>query len=325
MNVLVIGGSGNISGAVVDELRAQGRGVTLLNRGNQPAPDGVEQLIADCRDPVALGTALEGRRFDAAIDFLGFTTGQVAAVYAHLAGAVGRYVFISSATVYRKPHELPVTEDHPRGNPWSAYARDKQACEDWLLERSGEGFPVTVVRPSHTFCQRWIPSPLHGFDFTVARRILDGREIVVHDSGQSLWALTAAEDFAVGLAGLLELPAAVGECYHITTDEVLTWNAITQEIGLALGAEPKVVHIPTDTLCQLDPSAEGKLAGDKAHHGLFDNRKIRAAVPAFTCRSQRAALRRSVDWFLADPARQTVDAEVDARIDHTLAAWRAGD
>ena len=322
MDVLIIGGTGNISGAVVALLRELGHGVSLLNRGSHPAPAGVTQLTADCRDPDALAAALDGRTFDVAIDFLGFTVEQVERVHAALAGRVARYVFISSATVYRKPHDLPVTEDHPRGNQWSAYARNKAACEDWLLERGGT-LPVTVVRPSHTFCERWIPSPLHGFDFTVARRILDQREIVVHDDGQSLWALTAAEDFARGLVGLLDLPQAAGECYHITTDEVLTWNAITQEIGRALGVEPRIVHIPTSELCRLDPAAEPKLTGDKAHHGVFDNAKIRAAVPDFGCRlSQRDALRRSVAWYLADPARQTVNAEVDQQIDRTIAAWR---
>lgn len=323
MRVLIIGGTGNISRATVAHLLAEGHQVTLLNRGSSPPPDGAEQRTADCRDPAALDTALAGGSWDAAVDFLGFTVEQVERIHAALVGKVARYAFISSATVYRKPHELPVGEDHPRGNEWSAYARNKAACEDWLLER-GERLPVTIVRPSHTFSERWIPSPLHGFDFTVARRILDGREIVLHDSGRSLWALTASEDFAVGLTGLLDLPAAAGECYHITTDEVLTWNAITAEIGRALGAEPTVVHIPTAELCRLDPAAEGKLAGDKAHHGVFDNAKIRAAVPAFTCRSQREALGRSVAWYLADPARQVVDAEVDAAIDRTIAAWRAG-
>ena len=200
MKVLVLGGTGIISGAVVAELLQQGHHVSLLNRGNQPTPRGVTHISADYRDPPALAAALAPHRFDAAIDFLCFTPEHAAGVHAALAGRCGRYVFISSATVYRKPHDLPVTEHHPLGNSRSAYARRKQSCETWFLER-GDSLPVTVVRPSHTFSERWIPSPLHGTDFTVAKRILDGRPIIVHDHGQSLWALTAADDFAVGLVG----------------------------------------------------------------------------------------------------------------------------
>lgn len=322
MHILVIGGSGTISTAVVAELRHQGHRVTLCNRGRRPPPPGCDHLRCDRADPEAFAAAVDGHRFDAAIDFVCFDPADAAGAHRALAGRCDQYVFISSATVYRKPHRLPVHEDDPCGNPVSPYAERKRRTEDWLLAR-GESLPVTVVRPSHTICDGYLPSPMHGGDFTIAARIRAGRPILVHDSGRSLWAVTAAEDLAVGLVGLLGQTDCLGQCYHITTDQVTTWRGIYHEIGRALGVEPVLVPIPTAFLCTRAPRAAAGLAGDKAHDAVFDNTRCKRAVPAFACRwSLRDQITRSIDGLLADPARQVVDPDKDREIDALIAAWR---
>ncbi|MDA3963760.1 MAG: NAD-dependent epimerase/dehydratase family protein [Planctomycetota bacterium] len=321
MDVLIIGGSGNISGAVVTLLLEQGHAVTLCNRGSQPAPAKCDHIACDRTDPEAFAAAIGGRHFDAAIDFFCFKPEHAAGAHRALAGHCDHYLFISSATVYQKPHQVPVQEGDPRGNPASPYAENKRLTEDWLLAHQ-DALPLTIVRPSHTFCERWIPSPLHGADFTVAARIRASKPIIIHDDGRSLWALTTAEDFAVGLCGLVGLPQALGESYHITTDEVATWRSIYHEIGLALGAEAQPVFIPTSFLAEQVSRAGPSLAGDKAHHGVFDNTKIKQAVPAFSCQWRlRDSLARSVAWALASPERQVVNADKDAEIDAIIEAW----
>jgi nucleoside-diphosphate-sugar epimerase len=321
MEILVIGGSGNISAAVVDRLLANGHQLTLFNRGTSSTP--CTHVRGDRHDGAAFTRLMEGRRYDAVIDFLCYTPAHAAMAHTALRGRCGHYVFISSATVYRKPHRLPVREDDPKGNDQSEYATAKLACEHDLMALHGHDFPVSVVRPSHTFGETWIPSPISGCDFTVCARVLAGKPVVVHDDGRSLWALTAADDFARGLAGLIGNPLALGEDFHITTDEVLSWNGIYQEIGFALGRPIELVTMPSAFIAERHPDLGPKLLGDKAHHGCFDNCKIKAAVPSFACHSSlRQALRRSLTWFRADPARQTVDAEADRRQDELIAAWR---
>lgn len=319
MKVLVIGGTGNISAEVVTALRAAGHAVTVANRGGSTTPPGCDQVVVDTSDAEGYRAALAGVEAEAVLTFLAFTPEDIELDHAIFRGRIRHYLFISSATVYRKPHEiLPLVEGGPLGNAFSPYARDKLAAEVRLRELQGADFPATVVRPSHTFGRRWIPSPLNGTDWTVAARILAGKPIVIHDDGQTLWTLTAAEDFAGGLVGLVGQEAAAGEAYHITSDEALTWNCIYDEIGRALGVAPKVVHLPSRALAARWAPAEAKLLGDKAHHGVFDNAKIKRAVPDFACRlSFREAIRRSVAWFREDPARQRIDPEQDALID----AW----
>lgn len=322
MDVLVIGGTGNLSSDYIEALSGAGHHVALLNRGSKAPPAGAEQLTADRNDAAGVAAALGERRFDVAIDFLCFSPDQMTSALALIAPRCGQWIFISSATVYRKPHELPVREDHPLGNDASQYARDKQACEELL--RTNCPVPWTIVRPSHTFSRCWIPSPLHGFDYTVTARILAGKPIIVHDEGHSLWALTASEDFAQALLGLTGNARAHGRAVHITTDEVRTWNGIYQELAWLLKATPEIVHIPTSFLCQHDPAAEGKLAGDKAHHGLFDNQLIRELVPGWQCEfNLHRSLKRSLDWFAADPARQHINTDADAAIDAVISAWRS--
>lgn len=324
MDVLMLGGTGNISAEVVDLLVKRSHRVTIVTRGSGPIPPGCAHIRADVRDRDGYGRALKDYRGDVAINFLGLTPGHCENDYAVLKGKISQYVFISSTVVYEKPHTtLPLTEDMKQGNRFSTYARDKIACEAYLGEVQGPDFPVTIVRPSHTFGPTWIPSPLNGADYTLATRILAGKPIVLHDTGQSLWTLTAASDFAAGLAGLLGNQKAFGEAFHITSDQALTWNVICFEIGLALGRQPEIVHIPTEFLVDIFPIASDKLRGDKAEHGVFDNAKIKRFVPDFECqKSFRAAIRQSVEWCNADPSRKKPDPEQDTLVESWIAAWR---
>ncbi len=324
MNVLLIGGTGNLSSETLGALQARGDTVTVLTRGRTALPAGARHVRADRNDPAAFRKTLATFSGDAVINFLGFKETDCQVDYAALRGRIGQYVFISSATVYEKPHRrLPLTEDTPLGNPFSDYARDKIACETFLRNVHAPDFPVTIVRPSHTFGRQWIPSPLNGSDYTVAARIAAGKPVIVHDDGRSLWTLTAASDFAAGLAGLVGHPKAEGETFHITTDQVLTWDCIYFELGLALGRAPRIEHIPSAFLAEQWPEARAKLQGDKCEPGVFDNTKIKCFLPQFECRTSfRQAIRESVAWFQADSARMAIDIDQERRIDDLIRAWR---
>jgi nucleoside-diphosphate-sugar epimerase len=325
MDVLFIGGTGNLSADCAALLRQRGHRVTLLTRGRLPVPAGYEALRADHADAAAMLAALNGRSFAAVVNFIGYDVPDVRLDAELFRGRTRQYVFISTTVVYRKPPaRLPVTEAAPLGNEFSDYGRKKQACEDFLLERwRTTGFPVTIVRPSHTYSCQWIPNPVTSVGYTVAARLEQGRPVFVHDDGQGLWTLTASADFAVGLAGLLGQAAAIGECFQITADEVLTWNQILAEVALALGVErPHLVHIPSEFIAQVEPIMRDKLLGDKAHPGVFDNAKIKRAVPDFACpTSFRTGIRRSLAWFKADPARCQVNPQIDGIFDRVITAW----
>jgi nucleoside-diphosphate-sugar epimerase len=325
MDILLIGGTGNLSTECAAVLHAQGHRVSVLTRGRNPVPAGYEAIRADHGDPAALAAALAGRRFAAAVSFIGYDVPDVRLDADLLRGRVEQYVFISTTVVYRKPPtHLPVTEDEPQGNAFSAYGRKKQACEEFLWERlRTDGFPVTIVRPSHTYSCRWLPNPVTSVGYTVAARLEQGRPVFIHDDGQGLWTLTAAEDFAAGLAGLIGHPAAIGESFHITSDEVLTWNRILAEIALALGVgQPQVVHIPTDFIAEVESVMQDKLKGDKAHPGIFDTAKLRRLVPDFECRIPfRTGVRRAIAWFREDAARRQVDPGIDSLFDRVITAW----
>jgi nucleoside-diphosphate-sugar epimerase len=325
MKILIVGGTGNISSETARALLEKGHDVTLLTRGTTAVEPPFGHLRADRYDPLAYGAALKNFKADCVVNFLGFTPVECRLDHELFRGKIGQYIFISSATVYRKPHtRLPITEDSPLGNPYSEYAQNKLECEEFLRSVQGPDFPVTVVRPSHTFGRAWIPSPLAGSDYTVAARILTGRPIIVHDSGQSLWTLTACSDFARGLAALAGNAAALGETFHITSDQPLTWNCIYQEIGLALGRQAAIEYIPSPFLAEVYPAARAKLLGDKAEHGVFDNRKIKSFAPEFECvKTFRTAIRESVAWYDEDPIRKKVNPEQDRLQDDLIARWRA--
>jgi nucleoside-diphosphate-sugar epimerase len=328
MRVLFIGGTGNISTACTRRALEQGLEVFHLNRGSRPerVPAGVVTLQADIRDRDSVSRVLAGRSFGAVVNWLGFTPDQVEADVALFHGRTAQYVFISSASVYRKPLPHPViTESTPVGNPYWLYARNKIACEA-VLERAGaaDGFPCTVVRPSHTYDDGWIPSGFGSRDYTVARRMLEGRAIVVHGDGQSLWTLTHASDFARGFVGLLGNPAAVGQTFHITADESLTWDAIYGAIGAALGVEPRLVHVPSEFIAAVCPERGAALLGDKTHTVIFDNAKIKRYVPAFHATVPFIeGVRRSLAWFDRHPDAKVIDPRIEAEYETVLAAWKA--
>lgn len=327
MRMLLVGGTGNLSGDFAELLVRQGHEVHLLTRGRSVPLDGCRVCIADRRDPEQVARAVRGLAFDAVVNFLGFEIPDVEVDHRVFRGRVGQYVFISSATVYAKPPaRLPIRETDPLGNAHWDYARKKLDCERWLLERHAEGgFPVTLVRPSHTYSRLWVPNPVSSASYTFASRIEQGRPVFVPDDGETPWTLTAASDFAAGLAGLLGNAAALGEAFHITSDEALSWNRIVAEIADALGVEsPRVLRVPTDVICTAAPSLAGNLRGDKAHPGVFDNAKIRAAVPGFAPRIRfRDGIRESVAWLRAHPDRQNLKPEVDAICEAVAAAWEA--
>jgi nucleoside-diphosphate-sugar epimerase len=327
MKILFLGGTGNISTECAALLHEQGHEIIVLSRGRTPVPPKYRALKAERKDVEALRAALRGVQPDVAINFLGFEPNDLEVDFAVLNGALRQYIFISSATVYAKPPvRLPITEDAPLGNPWWDYAQKKLACEQWLEARRQEaGFPVMIVRPSHTYSHRWIPNPVSSGSYTFAARLEHGRPVFVPDEGENPWTLTAAADFALGLAGLVGNEKAVGEAFHITSDEVLTWNQIYSEIAAALGvSSPLVVKIPTDFICQVAPQLTGNLKGDKSHPGVFDNSKIKRFVPEFHCRKPfRVGVRESVAWLRAHPEQQNLNPQVDATFDQVISAWQA--
>ncbi|MDF1536963.1 MAG: SDR family oxidoreductase [bacterium] len=327
IKILFIGGTGVISTACSREVLNRGHELWLLNRGTRPekTPMGAKQLTADARDPDQVRSAISGLTFDGVVNWVALEPSHVRQDVKLFSGLTGRYVFISSAAVYLKPppHWL-ITEQTPTGNPWWPYAQNKIACEKALAEAFlKDRFPVTIVRPSHTYSDGWIPTPIGSRDYTVARRILDGRAVISPGDGQSLWTLTHSDDFAAGFAGLLEADSIEGETFHITSDEARTWDAFYKVIGEALGVEPRLLHIPSGFVHEVSPFIGQGLLGDKAWSMVFDNSKIRNFVPDFGARTPFSeGIRRSLDWFNADPERQVVDPARDAEIEKVVKSWR---
>jgi nucleoside-diphosphate-sugar epimerase len=326
MNILFIGGTGNISADCAALLHERGHHILILSRGRTPVPSQYTALTADRHDRAAMRAALRTARPDIAIGFLGYELADVQSDYELFRGVVRQYVFISSATVYVKPApQLPITENTPLGNPAWDYAQKKLACEEWLFSQwQAEQFPVTIVRPSHTYSKRWVPNPVSSSSYTFASRLERGLPVFVPDEGQNPWTLTASSDFALGFAGLIGKPAALGEAFHITSDEVLTWNQIYAEIAAAVGAaSPRIVPVPTDAICRVAPQLTGTLKGDKAHPGIFDNSKLKRLVPEFICRKPfRVGVRESVDWLRAHPEQQNLKPELDELIERVLTTWQ---
>jgi len=325
MKALLIGGTGTISTAVSALLARQGWELYLLNRGNRNAfvPEGAHVITADINDTDDVADKLSGMRFDTVADFIAFTTGHVKRDIGLFEGVCDQYIFISSASAYQKPPESPViTESTPLCNPYWQYSRDKIACEKKLMKAYRKtGFPVTIVRPSHTYGDTSVPLGAHGREgsYSVVERIKNGRPVIIHGDGSSLWTMTHNTDFAKAFCGLTGNPRAVGEAYHITSDESLTWNQIYAAIAAALGAELHAVHIPTDILATCSGEFYGGLKGDKAHSVIFDNTKIKRAVPGFaaTVRFDQG-VRRTIDYILSHPECQKPDPEFDAWTDEMI-------
>ena len=327
MEVLFIGGTGNISAECASRLFEKGHQVGVVSRGRNVVPKQYRAIVADRKDLASMQRALVGYKPDVVINFLGYELADVQLDAALFQGAIRQYIFISSATVYLKPPpRLPITEDGPFGNPWWEYAQKKLTCEQWLQQQHREtGFPVTIVRPSHTYSKLWVPNPVSSASYTFALRLQQGRPVFVPDSGENPWTLTAASDFAVGLAGLVDHLKAIGESFHITSDEVLTWNQIVREIADAVGAvTPQVVPVPTELICSVAPQMAGSLKGDKSHPGVFDNTKIKRFVPEFGAHKPfRVGVRESVQWLRAHPEYQNLNPQLDELCDNVVAAWRA--
>jgi nucleoside-diphosphate-sugar epimerase len=325
MRVLFIGGTGTISAACADLARERGIDLWLLNRGQRPGSAATAQCItADIRDPAAARAALDGRRFDVVVDFIAYTAAHVEADLDLFRGRCGQYVFISSASAYRKPPtRWPIDESCVLANPFWQYSRDKIAAEERLVRAFREdAFPITIVRPSHTYDRARLP--IFG-GWTVVERMRRGAPVVVHGDGTSLWTLTHARDFARGLVGLLGNQRALGEAVHITSDEVLTWDGIHRVIAQAAGApEPRLVHAPAEVIARFDARWGESLVGDKAHCLVFDNRKIRGLVPDFAAPTPYAhGAAEIIAWHDADAARRRVDPVVDGLFDRLIAAMAA--
>ncbi len=321
MNVLFIGGTGVISSACTQLAVEQGFHLTLLNRGRtqREIPPGVEVLHGDM-DDASGPAALAGRTWDVVVNWIAYTPDQIQRDIELFRGRTGQYIFISSASAYQAPPAtLPVTESTLLDNPYWSYSRDKIACEEALVQAyRDETFPMTIVRPSHTYDRTKVP--LFG-RYTSLHRMKQGKKVVVYGDGTSLWTLTHHRDFAKGFVPLLGNARAIGEAVHITSDEWLTWNQIYTIMAQALGVEPKLVHVPADLIAAYDPELGEGVLGDKINPRIFDNSKIKRLAPGFACTIPFSlGAREIVAWYEADPARQVIDPRFDALSDRLITA-----
>jgi nucleoside-diphosphate-sugar epimerase len=313
VRVLFLGGTGIISSACSWQAVEAGLDLTVVNRGKtstRPLPPEARVLTADVDDAKAFAE-VAGQDFDVVVDWLAFTPDQVRARTDALRGRVGQYVFISSASAYQTPPaRLPITESTPLRNPFWQYSRNKIACEDLLtaLYRD-EGYPVTIVRPSHTYDRTLVP-----FDggWTIVERMRRGQPVVVHGDGSSLWTLTHHRDFARGLVPLLGHPRTLGEAFQITSDDVLTWDQIAQTLASAAATSAQIVHVPSDAIAAVHPAWGAGLLGDKTHSAVFDNTKLRRVVPDFVATIPfESGAREIISWYDEDPARRRIDPSID--------------
>ena len=329
MKILMIGGTGTISSAITRQLVAGGHELWLINRGNRTAelPQGVKLVTGDINNqPQEVVDKLGNETFDVVCQFIGFLPEQVARDIRIFANRTRQYVFISSASAYNKPvrHHV-ITEGTSLANPYWEYSRNKIACEELLMKAYREnGFPATIVRPSHTYCERAVPVSVHGpkGSWSVLKRMIEGKQVIVHGDGSSLWTLTWNEDFARGFIGLLGNPTAIGEAFQIMSDESLTWNQIYQAVADALGVEFKPYYVSSSYLAQVSPREwdfEGNLLGDKACTVVFDCSKLKRAVPGF-CATTRfdQGVRRAVAYIKSHPEFQIEDPEFDIWCDKVI-------
>jgi len=328
MRALFIGGTGTISSAIVRKLSKDSMWeVWLINRGNRAdtVPENVHQIVCDINDEEAVVKALAGMTFDVVGEFIGFTVDQVERDYRLFKDITKQYIYISSASAYQKPAaSYVITEGTALANPYWEYSRNKIACEQYLMERYREdGFPVTIVRPSHTYDERSIPLGVHGKNgsWQVVKRMMDGRPVIIHGDGESLWHLTFNEDFAIGYTALMGNRHAIGEAFQITGDEVLTWNQIYQTIADALGVELKAYHVSSELLTALGPDYdfEGGLTGDKAVSVAFDNSKVKRLAPDLKTNVPfHKGVRIALNYILEHPECRKEDPEFDKWTDKVI-------
>jgi nucleoside-diphosphate-sugar epimerase len=332
MKVLFIGGTGNIS--LSCSRLAIERGIDLyhINRGNTVCSiPGVKTIHADVSDRNQLANAIEGHSFDVVVNFIAFKPEEVLRDIEVFSGKTKQYIFISSASCYQKPGGHPViTESTPLCNPYWEYSRDKIACEELLNTAfRNNGFPMTIVRPSLTY-DTVIPVSIGSWtDFTIIDRIRKGKQVIIHGDGNSLWTITHASDFAKGFIGLLGHQQAIGHSFHITSDEILTWNQIYEAVAEAAGAPLNAVHIASDFICDVADTMNmqwmrGSLHGDKAQSVIFDNSKIKRFVPDYVATVPfKVGIKQTIDWFDKNPSRIYINEENNAFIDAVLKAYKA--
>ncbi len=329
MKALFIGGTGTISMAITRLLAKNPEWeLYLLNRGSRDTelPEGVKTIRANINDEAEAAAALDGMTFDCVCDFIAFVPGQLERDYRLFSGKTKQFMFISSASAYQKPlGDYKITESTPLVNPYWEYSRNKIACEEYLMKMHREnGFPVTIIRPSHTYDERNVPVGAHGDkgSWQVLKRMMEGKPVIVHGDGKTLWTITHNSDFAKAFVGLMGNVHAIGESYHITSDESVTWDQIYRVIADELGVAYKPYYVASDFLNAAGKyDFKGGLVGDKANTVVFDNSKVKRAVPGFVC-TVRAdqGLRRTVRHMLNTPALQQEDPEFDAWCDRVIAA-----
>ena len=330
MKVLFIGGTGLISTACTKLALARGIEVVHLNRASGVHPmDGVRTLVADARDEAAVARALGNEQFDAVVDWVAYGADDIERDIRLFRGRTGQFVFISSASAYKKPLGWWLTsESTPLSNPLWDYSRGKIAGEERCLRAlRDEGFPITIVRPAHTYGDWSMPLAVASWShpFSPIARWRAGKKLIVPGDGQTLWTLTHNTDFAVGLVGLLGLRQAIGHAFNIVSDEALTWDEIYRQVAAAAGVECRIVHIPTDFIVACRPDFEGRLAGDASNCLVFDNSKIKQFVPDFRWSVHFSeGIKRTIAWYDADPARQTVDVEMEAWQDRLIELYESG-
>ena len=333
MKALFIGGTGTISAAIVRRLVGElGWDVYLLNRGNRSSavPENVHQITADIYDEADVADKIKDLYFDVVCEFIGFEPAHLERDYRLFKGKTNQYIFTSSASAYHKPAvNYLVNEGTTLANPYWGYSRNKIACEEFLMKKyREEGFPVTIVRPSHTYDERSIPVGVHGNNgsWQVVKRMLEGKPVIIQGDGTSLWTVTYNKDFAIGYTGLMGNPHAIGEIFQITGDETLTWNQIHETVARILGVELHPVHVASEFLAAAGESEgydfAGALLGDKAVSVVFDNSKIKSIVPDMrtTTRFEQGA-RIALDYILAHPEEcQREDVRFDIWCDKVVDA-----
>lgn len=323
MKILFIGGTGNISAYCVELAVSQGHTVTVLNRGIRECslPDGVQSIRCDIQNENDVKDRMKGMKFDVVADFIAFVPAHVERDIRLFSGVCRQFMFISTATVYHKPPvKFPVTESTPLKNPFWKYSQEKIICEEILIHAFRQsGFPVTIIRPSHTYGKTMIPSVFGHGDYTEIARIKAGKKVIVQGDGQTLWTLTHSRDFAKGFLGLCGNDRAIGEGFHITSDEHLAWDTIIKMKAQAVGCEPEIVHIPSDYINAIDPETGAGLLGDKQYNAIFDNSKLKRFVPTFNATiSFSKGLHESIEFFQRDKQKCVENSEISALMDRII-------
>lgn len=331
MKVLFIGGTGTISMAISKLCLSKGWELYLLNRGNRNAVPGLEKahfITVDVNDEKAVAEKIDGLHFDVVGEFIGFVPSQLERDYRLFKGKCDQFIYISSASAYQKPcNDFLISEKTPLANPYWQYSRDKIACEDYLMKLyREEGFPVTIVRPSHTYDERSVPLGVHGENgsWQVVKRIMEGKPVIIHGDGTSLWTLTHNSDFAKGYVGLMGNIHAIGEAVQIMSDESVTWNQIYEVIAKTLGVKLNAVHVSSEYLAaHSNYDFTGSLIGDKANSVVFDCSKLKRLVPDFAATKRMdQGIRETIEYVLAHKECQTEDKDYDEWTDKIVNALK---